>query len=398
MSRQFGIYIHIPFCAAVCHYCDFIKSAQYHGQFQQAYLRRLTSVLTAAKKRHPLSDPENRVTSIFFGGGTPSLLGDFYAPLMHTLTSLQSEGCEITLEANPMDCTKEAVKKWKSLGFNRLSLGIQTLDNHGLAFLTRDHRERDIRIALTNALEYFENVNIDLIYGWQGQSLKSWIKDLNWVTQSNITHVSAYHLTFEPRTVIGRRYFRGIIPKVRDEALEEFYRHAKEQFEAFGFQHDEISNWSRPNWSCQHNWIYWQDKTFISFGPGSHGYLSEADTIGTRYFFSPHIPRFGKHIPLEDTEGDFLSFLKQLGAKIESSRSVDDWLAEYIGSGLRTKKGICLSRVATLSDRHFNPTGLMKRALDEGLLSQKGSRLLLHDNEWFRETAWSLEALRSLQR
>ncbi len=373
MANQLGLYIHIPFCSALCHYCDFAKTALYTSDHVTNYFRKAEADLLVW-----LGANEHPITSVFFGGGTPGLFTREYASLFDHIRPHLANEAEISLEANPHNITADNLAAWRGLGFNRLSIGIQTMDDQGLKVLTRDHSGSDAFAAMDLANKYFKNLNVDLIYGWPGQTAEIWRKDLEVVAAAGVTHLSLYCLTFEEQTTMGRKLRRGLVHAANDDTLAERYNYARRYLADVGFDHDEVSNWAKPGFSCRHNWLYWSDQPFIGIGAGAHGYLPQGD-VGMRYSYSKDL----KHFLRGDTH------------QIDP-RAKDDWLLEYIGSSLRTIRGTDLELIARKTGLTLEPNGVIQRGVAEGMLSLGRSAQLVA-SEWFREVAWSLALYESLQ-
>jgi len=381
-ANAHGLYLHIPFCHRVCHYCDFTKTARYDAATVAAYLAQLTAHCAAR-----LDFDERPVTSVFLGGGTPGMFAEEYAALFATISRHTSAGCEITIEANPNDITTERLKIWRDLGVNRLSVGVQTFAEDGLRFLTREHSAAVSRQALAAAMQVFANVNADLIYGWRGQTIASWEADLRTAVGSGVPHLSLYNLTYEPSTVIGRRVTRGIAAPTADDELLAYYQLACAELGTAGYQHEEISNWSRPGFSCQHNWLYWSGATYAGVGSGAHGFLPGPAAIGVRYSYPKPLRSFLLLPPVTAVDDD-------CGLGIDR-RDSDAWLLEFIVSFLRTTGGTDLQRATVVSGKEFRPNGILQRGLDEGVVTIAEGRLLLSEAAWFVENAWSLQAFLS---
>ncbi len=281
-EKPFSLYIHIPFCSRLCHYCDFAKTARFDEALVRDYLRRLGEDLGLW-----LSSPYfrgRRIHSIFLGGGTPGLFSQEYDKLFSILADKLSDDGEVSIEANPNDITLEKLSLWRDLGFNRLSIGVQTFSTLGLKALTRDHSSQGALSAIHLARNYFDNLNIDLIYGWPGQTETDLQNDLELACSLDLGHLSLYNLTLEPSTPLGKSYLRRNKDIHSDDRLADFYKLIRETLKQNNFLHDEVSNWSKPGYSCLHNWNYWQGKDYLGLGVGAHGFLSDERKGGTRYF------------------------------------------------------------------------------------------------------------------
>jgi len=256
---MFGVYIHIPFCRTKCPYCDFV-SVPVGGDPPDAFVDALCREIAAF-------DGPDRADTLFFGGGTPSLVPP--ADLERVLEAVRrrfrlAPDAEITLEANPDDVTTERVSAWRGLGVNRLSLGVQSFDDRVLAWLGRRHDADGARRAVERTAAVFDNWSMDLIFG--GRPHEVWGKTLRETADLSPPHVSAYGLTFEEGTPFAAR---------RDQAVDEdtalsLYREARRMLAA----HDryEISNFCLPGRACRHNLLYWRNEEYAGFGPGAYSF------------------------------------------------------------------------------------------------------------------------------
>lgn len=267
-----SLYIHIPFCQTKCPYCDF-NTYQGLESLMPPYLAALSAELTVWGR--VLGRPP--VNTIFFGGGTPSYLppaaiGDILAAVQ-TAFQLQP-AAEITLEANPGDLTPERAQLLRQQGVNRLSIGIQSLDNGLLALLGRRHNAAQAIAAVHTAQTAgLTNINLDLMYGLPQQSAVQWQNTLQRLTALNPAHISLYCLTLEEGTPLRRRVEQGQLPQPDPDLAADQYHYARELLAALGYHHYEISNWSRPGQACRHNLAYWQNLPYLGVGPGAHSSL-----------------------------------------------------------------------------------------------------------------------------
>lgn len=286
MSRSVGMYVHVPFCAAKCHYCDFNS---YAG------LDRLVAPFVEAAclgiERLPQSPPESNdaagatlvARSINFGGGTPSLLaGDDLGRILGAINRRMalSPSIEISVEANPGTVAESRLETLRALGVNRLSFGVQSFDANLLTDLGRIHSADDAARARRAARAAgFENVNLDFIYGLPRQTLPVWRETLERALELHPEHLSLYALTVEAGTVFFRRHERGNLPLPDEDLVADMYEMASEMLEAAGYEQYEISNWSlTPELRCQHNLGYWQNLEYLGVGPGAHSWYG-----GRRY-------------------------------------------------------------------------------------------------------------------
>lgn len=334
--------------------------------------------------------------SVFFGGGTPSIYGEEYRPLFAAFAPSLAADAEITLEANPDDIDEQTLNAWRDLGVNRLSLGVQTFSAHGLTQMHRVHTAQEAVDAITEARKVFPNTNVDLIYGWDGQTADDWEHDLKIVADLGVPHLSLYNLTYEPRTVIGRRAARGRIVPADDERLERFYEVARNQLAEHHFAHEEVSNWSLPGYSCRHNWVYWTGGLYIGIGPGAHGFIPDEHGIGLRYAYPRNERAFS--LPNDAELPDDLAPLQTVfGCEQETGRDMDAWIIEMVGSSLRTSRGVDIAAIEMTSGRRFSPNAVITEGIQHGQLrrSSSGRFLVALPAEWFREQYWALAVIES---
>jgi len=281
-EAPWGLYVHIPFCRRVCPYCDFNVYARQEPLIPRylAAVRRELALLDDRWGRGP-------VRTIYLGGGTPSLLTPFQvAELLDAIAAIfvLVGQPEVTLEANPETVDTEKLAGYRAAGVNRLSLGVQTLVPQGLKVLGRAHRpETPVAAYRAARATGFRNVNLDLIYGWPGQTRDQWEQDLATVLSWQPEHLSLYALTIEPGTPYERAVRRGILRPLDDDVVAELAELAMEQLEKRGYLHYELSNWARAGCSRSiHNTIYWRNGFYLGVGAGAHGYLAGIRTVNER--------------------------------------------------------------------------------------------------------------------
>lgn len=255
-----GVYLHIPYCKTLCPYCDFVKDRSRTGvpePFVDALCEEIGDTRGA---------PE--IGSVFFGGGTPSLLSP--VQLHRILRALRSaftwRDVELTLEANPDDLTADLLKAWRDVGVNRVSLGVQSFDPRVLRYLGRRHDADGARKGCSLLAEHFENWSLDLIFG--APPLEPWQDTLDEAVALNPPHLSAYGLTYEPGTPFEKR----VAEAVDDETSLGLYRVLEETLTAAGYGHYEISNFARPGWEARHNLVYWHNGAYAGFGTGAFSF------------------------------------------------------------------------------------------------------------------------------
>lgn len=269
-----GLYVHVPFCKTKCPYCDF-NTYQGIENLMEPFLPSLKAEIQSWGET--LAHPA--VTSIFFGGGTPSYLPPGY--IEQILASIQSSyqvdsGAEITIEANPGDLDAAACAGILAQGVNRLSIGVQSLDNDLLNLLGRRHQASEAVDAFQAARKAgFDNVNLDLMYGLPNQSIDQWRKTLDSLTSLEPEHISLYALTLEEGTPMHRWAEEGKIPEPDPDLAADMYQYARESLAAAGYHHYEISNWSLPDRACGHNLVYWENGPYLGVGPGAHSRLGD---------------------------------------------------------------------------------------------------------------------------
>jgi oxygen-independent coproporphyrinogen-3 oxidase len=273
---MYSLYFHIPFCRHRCAYCDFNTSAGQEAllpAYVEALCREIRSVAASAPKRLP-------VHTIFFGGGTPSLLTPKqFGKILQTVhasfdlpPSDPSGTLETSLEANPGTVTLDSLRGLHSLGFNRISFGVQSVHLDELRQLERIHDFFDVIQSFKWARQAgFDNLNLDLIYGLPEQTLSRWQESLRRAVDLGPEHLSLYALTIEHGTPFGRWAARGLLPLPDPDLAADMYEWAGEYLEGHGYEQYEISNWSKPGCQCRHNLQYWRNRPYLGFGAGAHG-------------------------------------------------------------------------------------------------------------------------------
>lgn len=265
-----GIYIHIPFCKQACHYCDF------HFSTNRSDQQELSSAIVREIELRKDYIKGERINTIYFGGGTPSLLSP--PQLNEILRSIRgkfsvSELAEITLEANPGDLTKTKLDELKSSGINRLSIGIQSFNDPVLKYLNRDHDASEGIRSVNAAREAgIDNISIDLMYSIPNQSIDEWRSNINQAIAVEPGHISAYSLTIEPRTVFGNWASKKKLTPVDDDDAARQFEILVDALEHAGYEHYEVSNFSLPGFHSQHNSSYWKGEKYLGVGPAAHSY------------------------------------------------------------------------------------------------------------------------------
>ncbi len=364
-----GIYIHIPFCKSRCHYCDFYSTVKlsYKTDFLKALITELSLRKDYLKKQ--------KIKTIYFGGGTPSLLStDEITQILDKVYNIfpVTENCEITLEANPEDLTDKYIKDLASTPVNRISIGIQTFNDTDLKMLNRRHNATQAIQSIETLKHFgFQNISVDLIYGLPGLLLKDWKKNLSGFLNLEIPHLSAYHLTYEKHTVLGYQLKKKqILPLSETESIDQ-YKLLCQMMNDHGYLHYEISNFCLPGNISNHNSSYWEDAYYLGLGPAAHSYngisrqwnqpnlfqyLSglnknalppyEEEILSETNKFNDYILtglRTAKGINLAKIQNDFPNFLEDTKKKINKLKSFED-LCLFDGSYLKlTEKGFFVS-------------------------------------------------------
>ncbi len=264
-----GIYIHIPFCKQACHYCDF--------HFSTSLKKKDAMVLALAKEIELRKKEFNNdvVETIYFGGGTPSILA--VADLKFLIDTVYAnfnviENPEITVEANPDDLTKERIVELSNSKINRLSIGIQSFFEDDLKLMNRAHNSAEARECLEFATRYFDNISIDLIYGIPNMSNEKWRQNIETALSFNIPHISSYALTVEPKTALHSFIQKGIIAPPDDEVASAHFQILVDTLFEHDFIHYELSNFAKENYFSKNNSSYWLGKKYIGIGPSAHSY------------------------------------------------------------------------------------------------------------------------------
>jgi oxygen-independent coproporphyrinogen-3 oxidase len=356
------LYLHIPFCKQACHYCDFHFSTN---------LSKKSTVVDAICAEIVLQKDyltEKSLETIYFGGGTPSLLTEpELAQIIEAIHThfLVSPTAEITLEANPDDLRAEKLQVLRRY-VNRLSIGIQTFDEAALRWMNRAHTATEAENCVFLAREAgFENMSVDLIYGIpdSGRSVPLWQTDLQKMLELNVPHLSAYALTIEPDTAFGRWKQKGKLPAVDENLAAEQFEELTKALRGAGYEHYEISNFAKPGQYARHNTAYWQRKPYLGVGPSAHSYNGFS-----RQYNIANNAQYVKTIQQEN-----------IPATVEIL-TVADQVNEYLLTGLRTKWGCSLTELSKLLGTDFIQT----QAAD--LTAMYASGWLTRDDDHLRLT------------
>ncbi len=281
MRENTSLYIHFPFCTKKCRYCDFysITDTKLKQQFIVPLLSEI-DILSAG-----LPDIKN-ISTIFFGGGTPSLFDakelDLIVEKIHRVYQVD-QSAEFTVECNPGTIDRKKLKDYKDLGINRLSIGIQSFDDNTLRFLGRIHDSRQALESLKSSeAAGFENISADLMFSVPGHSIKQWKEDLDIISNFNIKHISTYNLTYEPLTPLYRDMRKGLFLPQDTSQEAELYLLAIDILEKFNFKQYEISNFAKTGYECSHNLNYWYGANYIGLGPSAHSFYNKNRTANVK--------------------------------------------------------------------------------------------------------------------
>lgn len=349
-----GIYVHVPFCRAKCAYCDFYSQARL--SMADEYVSSVISEYSS--RRTELENHE--VCTIYFGGGTPSALTDIQLKAIQT--ALPESASEVTIEVNPEDVTQARARNWLEMGFNRVSMGIQSLIDSELKAVKRRHSAGDALIAIRNLRNAgFENISCDLIYGLPGQTVETFEKSLVTLLSGGIEHLSAYILSYEPGTLLERQLRDGRVLRCDDDDILKMYSVLCSVTEQCGMDHYEISNFARPGYRSSHNSSYWDGTPYLGLGPGAHSLTAG----GMRKYNLPDLKTYC---------ADFSKTLRQ-----EEETEVEK-LNDMIMIRLRCKEGIDLTQMSA-----ENTTQLLNRArklVPDNSIKIENDRIYIPEESW----------------
>ena len=320
-----SIYIHIPFCKQACYYCDFHFSINLNKKDEM--------VLALAKELNMRKNElEGEVVeTIYFGGGTPSILSikdiEFLIDEVYKNYKV-IENPEITLEANPDDLTYDKILQLANLPINRLSIGIQSFFDDDLKLMNRAHNAQESIKCLETATQFFKNITIDLIYGIPNMSNQKWLQNIETALSFKVPHISAYALTVEPNTALERFIIKGKIPKPTDKLAQKHFQVLVNTLQDKGYIQYEISNFGKPNYFSRCNSAYWLGKKYIGIGPSAHSY--------NQIYRSWNINKNAKYI--QSIKSNILPLDKEM-------LSATDKYNEYVMTGLRTIWGVSLEKI-----------------------------------------------------
>jgi oxygen-independent coproporphyrinogen-3 oxidase len=369
---RLAVYVHWPFCRKKCPYCDFnshVADDIDHARWRQAYRQELSYWADRLED----GGAKKTVSSIFFGGGTPSLMEPQTAAVVIDAVADRwglDDGVEITLEANPTSVEAARLSDFKSVGINRLSLGVQGLDDGALTFLGRQHDVMETRAAIDVAANCFDRWSMDLIYARPGQTVAAWMAELDDALEYGPDHMSAYQLTIEKGTPFYADHRAGLFrlpgDDLNDDLGAELYEQTGARLAEAGLQRYEISNYAGPGAQSRHNLSYWRAQDYVGIGPGAHGRLAMGDHVyATRQIAAPD---------------GWLSAVASAGHGTQDDRPLDraDLCIEAAMMGLRLAEGIELAAFKVRTGIGFADAfgaGPISALKDEGLIVERSGRV-----------------------
>lgn len=349
-----GIYIHVPFCKQACHYCDFHFSTS---------LKKKDEMIFSLRKELNLRRKEfesEKVETIYFGGGTPSVLEvEEIVLLINEVKKLYDviEEVEITLEANPDDLDLQMIQKLAKTPVNRLSIGIQSFFDEDLKIMNRAHNAKDAEESILNAKKYFDNITIDLIYGMPNMSIERWKENIFKALSFHVPHISSYALTVEHKTALETFINKGKIIPLAEEIVSEHFYSLVEILEQNGFVHYELSNFGKPTFFSKNNSAYWQGKKYIGIGPSAHSFDGKTRSWNVA------------------NNAVYIKSLKENKLPLEKEElTLNDQYNEYVMTGLRTIWGVSLDLISEKFGKKF-----IDHILKESEFHLQEGRLILED-------------------
>lgn len=361
---KIGLYVHIPFCHSKCYYCDFLSFPN-KGK-EEIYVEALVKEIENYGK---MIRGVHTISSLFIGGGTPTVLSPFLLDKVCKAIWLNfeiEEDAEWTIESNPGTILKEHVESFKRNGVNRVSLGLQAVQDEKLKQIGRIHVFEDWEksIALLRA-HGLTNINTDIMFALPGQTLEEWEETIETMIAFKLPHLSAYSLIIEEDTVFGKRYEEGRLQVIDEEVDRKMYERVKVLLKEAGYSQYEISNWSKEGFECRHNELYWECGYYLGIGLGAHGYIEEVRYHNTTFFED--------YIQAEGNLSQLVVEREAITTKIA--------MEEFMFLGLRMLKGISIQRFhdkfgQSIFEIYEQP---IEKWMKEGILVQNKDRLFLSD-------------------
>ena len=354
-----GIYIHIPYCKQACHYCNYHFSTS---------LNNKESVINSMLKEIEIKSvgSNDLIQTIYFGGGTPSFFAtkEINKIINSIFEKFQiSENPEITLEANPDDLSKAKLIELSQSYINRLSIGVQSFNDDELKLMNRSHNSNDAKTCINNALKYYDNISIDLIFGMPNSNLKTWESNLNYVTSWNLNHMSAYALTVEPKTALESFVKKNIIKPLNEDLVFEQHEFMCNKMSKHEYVNYELSSFAKKGYFSRNNSAYWLRKKYIGIGPSAHSFDGS--------YRSWNVSNNSLYIK-DISENKMFSGREKL--------SIIDKYNEYVMTGLRTKWGISLTHL----ENNFGP--YYKNNFETRIVKYVNTSLVVIKDDVFRTT------------
>jgi oxygen-independent coproporphyrinogen III oxidase len=389
----YSLYIHIPFCTHRCAYCDFNTYANQEGSIPD-YVDALCKEIEYVGHHAERSNSEVKAHTIFFGGGTPSLLSPLqFDPIFKSIRSAfaLTSDAEISIEANPGTVTYDSLRQLREIGINRISYGVQSANTEELQMLERVHNFFDVIEAVTASRKAgFDNLNLDLIYGLPEQSMGTWQTTVKRILELHPEHISAYALTLEHGTPFGRWSSKGLLPLPNPDLAADMYEWLSEILEDHGYFNYEISNWAgdiaqsgaergrsattTPSFACKHNLQYWRGLPYLAFGAGAHGYANEY-----RYSNALRIKTYIERLATYEIHKTQYAFPLTPATVNQHKQTQQDDMSEFMMTGLRlTQEGVSSDEFQTrfgTSMQDVFGTGI-NELLKIGLLEAQTSEVL----------------------
>ena len=374
-KNQLSLYIHWPYCESKCPYCDFnshLNEKVDVKQWIKSYKNQLYGMKDQLIKKNVNS---KNLSSVFFGGGTPSLMP---LEIIESILEIASEiygfknDIEITLEANPSSSDSEKLHKLKKLGINRLSIGVQSLNNENLKYLGRIHNVKDVEIALSDASRIFDNISIDLIYALHGQKLVSWINELETLLKTNnLQHISLYQLTIEEGTKFFKDHKNGHMKLIDNDLAAEFYNESSKILNDFKFIRYEVSNYAKQGYECKHNLNYWNSDNWMGIGPGAYGRLWSLDKNKCRIEYQNY----------KNPKTWLLKNMAQSNFEKIKKLSCDVYDVDTLMMGLRLYEGFEISKLKNKMIINFDS---LKELEEKKIISFKKNILKVNENHMIK--------------
>ena len=373
-ENQLSLYIHWPYCETKCPYCDFNSHVNENVEIDH-WIKSFSNQLHTMRKEFIDKNIKfKNLNAIFFGGGTPSLMP---LKIIENIIDVSGEifgfekNIEITLEANPSSYDRRKFTELKKLGINRLSIGVQSLNNKYLKFLGRLHNINDIDIALKDANNIFDNISVDLIYAFHGQNLVDWTNELvSFLNKNNLQHLSLYQLTIEEGTKFFKDYKNGLIKKIDNDLAAEFYDISNKIINDFKFIEYEISNYAKKGFQCIHNLNYWNSENWIGIGPGAYGRLWSSGKKSRIEYKNYKNPKTWLSKNLYQTEYEKITKLNNYESDVDT-----------LMMGLRLYDGIEISKLENKSVINFNA---LRKLQKQNIISFRNNTLKVNKNHMIK--------------